>query len=686
MPLLSLPNELLENIAESLQFECDINALAKTNRLLYDLLNPYLYRFNVQQKGSSAVPWAAERGRPETLRKLIEAGANLNIRVDDHALAQPLLTAAMEGHIGVVEVLLDHGILPDQIHDPADNEYETGYDQTRVTAMGWAAARGHKDVFELLLARGASPTWIEPYKKESILMLAVEGGNPDIVKRLIQVGCEVDARDRGGVTALARAAGYGDIEAAQALIDHGADPESRNRWSKTPIFCAAEGGHQRMVEFLLEKGVDPNSRNDDGQSPLSMAAAQDQPACVALLLDHIDIENEIAAGDLEAYTVLTSAAAFGHESVVKQLLEQGVDPDSKGATWSEWFVGGRTALSWAAEKGHYEIVHLLLKHGAVDLCPEDDDDLPPHILAASNNHKDIVALLLDMGVDVNMSHTSSGHTALSKAADEYADRVVELLLERGADPNHQISDGRTPLALAVLGGNASLVKALLDAGADPDAEINWMQYGGEYESWTPLQFAAISSRDEAGAIVKLLFEYSAKCRDSDNISSHEVLFTAAKHARAGVVRAFLEQGFFRRTRGDAHNCHRLLLCALESTGSRDIICLLLEEYGFDVHFQDNEGRTALCWAAMVGCEFEVRLLLTKGADPLHKDKEGHTALFYAIQSANKQATQLLVEYIDVKDLKTDYLDNPQLAAMLQEHPDIQKVLQSHYWRKVYPVS
>ncbi|KAF7133987.1 hypothetical protein CNMCM5793_005513 [Aspergillus hiratsukae] len=196
---------------------------------------------------------------------------------------------------------------------------------------------------------------------------------------------------------------------------------------------------------------------------------------VALLLEHMDIENEIAAGDPEAYTVLTSAAAFGHKSVVKQLLEKGVDPDSKGAMWSEW-------------------------HGAVDLCPEDDDDLPPHILAAGNNHKDIVALLLDRGVDVNMSHPSSGHTALSKAAEEYADCVVQLLLERGADPNHQMSDGRTPFALAVLGGNVSLVKALLDAGADPDSEINWMGYG-EYESWTPLQFAAISSRNEAGAIV-----------------------------------------------------------------------------------------------------------------------------------------------------------------------------------------
>jgi hypothetical protein len=41
------------------------------------------------------------------------------------------------------------------------------------------------------------------------------------------LGCEIDARDSDGVTALARAARYGDVEAAQALINHGADPGSR---------------------------------------------------------------------------------------------------------------------------------------------------------------------------------------------------------------------------------------------------------------------------------------------------------------------------------------------------------------------------------------------------------------------------------------------------------------------------
>jgi hypothetical protein len=76
MPLLSLPNELIEIIAEKLQFECDLNALAKTNPSLYNLLNPYLYRYNVQQRGSSAV---SEPYRKESILMLAVEGGNPDI-------------------------------------------------------------------------------------------------------------------------------------------------------------------------------------------------------------------------------------------------------------------------------------------------------------------------------------------------------------------------------------------------------------------------------------------------------------------------------------------------------------------------------------------------------------------------------------------------------------------------------
>ncbi|KAF2254159.1 hypothetical protein BU26DRAFT_385809, partial [Trematosphaeria pertusa] len=72
MPLLDLSNELLCLVSENLLSESDINALARTDRLLYDLTNIHLYRYNVQHSDSSALLWAAKHGQLSTAQKLLE--------------------------------------------------------------------------------------------------------------------------------------------------------------------------------------------------------------------------------------------------------------------------------------------------------------------------------------------------------------------------------------------------------------------------------------------------------------------------------------------------------------------------------------------------------------------------------------------------------------------------------------
>ncbi len=70
MALLELANELLLSIAEALGSETDINAFVQLNRRCFQLLNPYLYRFNVQQNRSLALFWAAKRGELNTVVRL----------------------------------------------------------------------------------------------------------------------------------------------------------------------------------------------------------------------------------------------------------------------------------------------------------------------------------------------------------------------------------------------------------------------------------------------------------------------------------------------------------------------------------------------------------------------------------------------------------------------------------------
>jgi len=88
--------------------------------------------------------------------------------------------------------------------------------------------------------------------------------------------------------------------------------------------------------------------------------------------------------------------------------------------------------------------------------------------AAGHGDAARVTTLLDGGTDVN-GRTESGSYALNNAAVENAVDVMRILLDRGADPNVQNSQGDTPLICATkyAGGNPATVKLLVDAGTNP---------------------------------------------------------------------------------------------------------------------------------------------------------------------------------------------------------------------------
>lgn len=75
---------------------------------------------------------------------------------------------------------------------------------------------------------------------------------------------------------------------------------------------------------------------------------------------------------------------------------------------------------------------------------------------------------LDEGVPATAIN-ESGDSLVMLAAYYGQLETVEMLLARGADPNHTNDRAQTPLAGAVFKGNVAIVRALLAAGADPNA-------------------------------------------------------------------------------------------------------------------------------------------------------------------------------------------------------------------------
>ena len=153
-----------------------------------------------------------------------------------------------------------------------------------------------------------------------------------------------------------------------------------------------------------------------------------------------------------AYTnPLIEAVKSGDITKVQRLLKEEVDLNNRDPF--DW-----TALHYAASKGHYEMVILLLNAGADKDKPMLDGSTPL-FMAVQNGHEAVVALLLEAGVEKN-NRDWFGWTPLHHAAWCGNVNAVELLLNAGANKDIMSLDNVTPLIIANEADHEQIVKLL----------------------------------------------------------------------------------------------------------------------------------------------------------------------------------------------------------------------------------
>ncbi len=231
--------------------------------------------------------------------------------------------------------------------------------------------------------------------------------------------------------------------------------------ARSPAIRTAEAA-QRLSEMLkLLRVNDLSAMRGAMRGHLLMEACTvgDTALVTTLLSEGAAID----AKDVEGWTPLHKAAAYGHEGAAAALL-------NAGASLADKTNDGWSAVHWCAEYGHAHVLHVLLKAGApcADLTPSTQ--WTPLHRASIDGHADVVKALLAAGSPTS-SCDRDGDTPLHDAARNGHLPVVQALVTGGATldlPNHF---GKTPIDLAREGNRANVADYLnakmrkLDKGA-----------------------------------------------------------------------------------------------------------------------------------------------------------------------------------------------------------------------------
>jgi cytohesin len=556
------------------------------------------------------------------MKKLL-ATTIVSVLLATTAFADPIHDAAKDGYLTVVQAHLDAGA-------NVNAKNEDGW-----TPLHFAAQYSHKEIVELLIANGAD-------------VKAMGESSPVFSWQ-------------GGFTPLHYAAVNGHEKIAELLIDNGAEVNVKNEDGWTPLHWAAHKDHGEIVGLLIAKGAEVNARTEQGQTPLDMVNG----AIADFLLKHgghsgsilvavtvgdlagvqalLDAGADVNAKDENDMTALHYAAEYGHEEIVELLLAKEADVNAKandGKTPLD-MANGATADRLRTHGGHSGSIHVSARDGdlagvqalldiGADVNAKDVEGWAPLHYSARNGHEEIVELLLAKGADVNVKDESE-ETAVGENVEAAAIICHDTGHHHGAPSIH----------VPARDGDLSGVQELLDDGADVNAK--------DEHGWTALHYAAFSGHRE---IIELLLAKGA------NVTGMTALHYAASGGHEEIVELLLAKGADVNAKAKdgktpldmangatadllrTHGSQSGLIHVAVRDGDLAGVQALLDA-GADVN--SGLGKyTLLHFAARHGHEEIVELLISEGADVNAKDENSWTPLHFAARHGHKEIVELLI--------------------------------------------
>jgi serine/threonine-protein phosphatase 6 regulatory ankyrin repeat subunit B len=315
--------------------------------------------------------------------------------------------------------------------------------------------------------------------KNTALMYAVKGNQIEIVKYLIRVGANMNAKNELEYTALMEASAYGHLAIVKVLIDAGANVNARSNRGDTPLMIASAKGHLDVMKALVDAGATMIVRNDDGETTFSLAHGDKRDVILEFLrsrifgdkglgetlrrLMHPRIPQNVVFSILLQLDYRTIKTLCAIAPFLKNVFSRFIKDICDGNLfWKEKIKKDFPTTFETLEKkerddwrSFYSNIH---KYG-------------PTLISTVSNYLVFIKTMkkaLEVGIGLEF-RDEEGNTALMMASKIGKYIVVVPLVKAGADVNAKNKDGNTALMMASISGHKNVVETLIRAEANVDA-------------------------------------------------------------------------------------------------------------------------------------------------------------------------------------------------------------------------
>lgn len=237
----------------------------------------------VDNKGTTAMHWAARNNHAEMLKVMIDKGADIHITEDEPAEAgnTPLHTACIYGSVDAARMLVASGaddtmqnmsgetpahlavmkkkfggdlnsqdrekLLKELTH--LDIPRNDG--STPLMLLQYLDLNTTRELLPLFLDKNVDVNRTDNRGNTALILNTQNQCYKEVVKELVRAGADVNIADHNGNTALYHALRYGNQEVARFLIKKGADYNHANNQGVTPMQIAVEKGYDTVLELMI---------------------------------------------------------------------------------------------------------------------------------------------------------------------------------------------------------------------------------------------------------------------------------------------------------------------------------------------------------------------------------------------------------------------------------------------------